>query len=108
MAAYKARPAGRRHLSLTCRAASRTFRTAMPDLDDELIARALQWCAAAGRPSSADQVRAALAPLSWDQLLAARALLADAPPARPLGPRALADLARGALPDVAAERERAG
>ncbi len=37
-----------------------------------------------------------------------RALLADPPPARPLGPAALADLARGAPPDVAAEREREG
>jgi hypothetical protein len=80
----------------------------MAEIDDEVVARALRWCAEAGRHASADQVRAALAPLSWDELLAARALLADPPPARPLGPHALADLARGALPDVAAEREREG
>jgi len=80
----------------------------MQEIDDELIARAIRWCASAGRHASADDLRAALSPLSWDQLLIARALLADPPPARPLGPWALADLARGALPDVAAERERAG
>ncbi|MFL5274199.1 MAG: Fis family transcriptional regulator, partial [Anaeromyxobacteraceae bacterium] len=80
----------------------------MPEIDDELIARALRWCADAGRHATAAAVREALTPLSWDELLAARALLADPPPARPLGPLALADLARGALPDVAAEREREG
>ncbi|HET9598708.1 MAG TPA: Fis family transcriptional regulator, partial [Anaeromyxobacteraceae bacterium] len=80
----------------------------MAEIDDELVARALRWCAEAGRHAAAGEVRAALAPLSWDELLAARALLADPPPARPLGPHALADLARGALPDVAAEREREG
>lgn len=80
----------------------------MPEIDDELIARALRWCAEAGRHASADEVRAALAPLSWDELLAARALLADPPPTRPLGPRALAELARGAAPAEAAAREQAG
>jgi hypothetical protein len=78
----------------------------MAEIDDELIACALRWCADAGRHATAAAVRDALAPLSWDELLAARALLADPPPSRPLGPFALADLARGALPDVAAERER--
>src|SRR5690348_7451269 len=80
----------------------------MPEIDDELIARALRWCADAGRPSSPQAVRDALAPLSWDELLAARALLADPPPARPLGPRALTELARGASPAEAAAREQAG
>jgi hypothetical protein len=80
----------------------------MDRVDDELVARALRWCADAGRQTSPEQVRAALERLGWDELLAARALLADPPPARPLGPWALADLARGALPEVAAEREREG
>lgn len=80
----------------------------MAEIDDELVARAIRWCAEAGRHAGAADVRAALAPLSWDQLLAARALLADPPPLRPLGPAALADIARGAPPDAAAERERAG
>jgi hypothetical protein len=80
----------------------------MPDVDDELVARTLRWCAEAGRVTGPDEVRAALGGLSWDELLAARALLADAPPARPLGPYALADLARGAPPETVSERERSG
>ncbi len=80
----------------------------MPDLDPELLDRAVRWCAEAGRHVGTVDVRRALAPLGWDELLVVRALLADPPPARPLGPHALADLARGAPPDVAAERERAG
>src|SRR5512142_1939883 len=80
----------------------------MPDLDPELLDRAVHWCAEAGRHVGAADVRRALAPLGWDELLAVRALLADPPPVRPLGPHALADLARGAPPDVAAEREREG
>lgn len=80
----------------------------MPEIDPELVERAIRWCAEAGRQTTAALTKAALSPLSWDQLLAARALLADPPPARPLGPFALADIARGAPADVAAERERAG
>jgi len=80
----------------------------MTGIDDELVARALRWCAEAGCPSTAADVVAALEPLGWDELLAARALLADPPPARPLGPRALAELARGASPAQAAAREIAG
>ena len=80
----------------------------MAEIDDELIARTLRWCAEAGRQSTAAEARAALAPLTWDELLAVRALLADPPPARPLGPHALADVARGTAADVAAERQREG
>lgn len=80
----------------------------MADLDAELLERAVRWCAEAGRQVSRTEVRAALARLSWDALLAARALLADPPPARPLGPLALADMARGASAQQAAEREREG
>ncbi|HYQ80251.1 MAG TPA: Fis family transcriptional regulator, partial [Anaeromyxobacteraceae bacterium] len=84
------------------------MRLAMGALDPELMARAIRWCADAGRRVGEAEVRAALEPLGWDELLAARALLADPPPARPLGPQALVDLARGVAPDVAAERERLG
>ncbi len=80
----------------------------MSDVDREVISRALRWCAEAGRQSSEDEVRAALGTLSWDQLLIVKALLADPPPVRPLGPHALADIARGAPPQAAAEREREG
>lgn len=80
----------------------------MADIDAELIERAIRWCAEAGRQTTPAQVRVALGSLKWDELLAARALLADPPPVVPLGPFALADVARGAPADVAAERERAG
>src|SRR5512133_2547533 len=80
----------------------------MAELDPELIERAIRWCADAGRQTTPALTQAALSSLSWDELLAVRALLADPPPARPLGPFALADLARGAPADVAAERERGG
>src|SRR5574341_1180411 len=80
----------------------------MADIDPELLERAIHWCAEAGRQATAGTVRAALASLSWDELLAVRAILADPPPLRPLGPFALADIARGAPADVAAERERGG
>lgn len=80
----------------------------MAELDAETLERAVRWCAEAGRWVTPAEVARALAPLSWDELLAAKALLADPPPARPLGPLALADVARGAPADVAAEREREG
>ena len=79
----------------------------MADLSAEVIERAIQWCASAGRRTSAAEVRAALGSLPWEQLVTATALLADPPPARPLGPFALADLARGVSPESAAERELA-
>src|SRR5512133_1522174 len=80
----------------------------MAELDAEMLERVARWCAEAGRQAGAAEIRAALGSLGWDELLAVRALLADPPPARPLGPYALADLARGAPADVAAEREREG
>ena len=80
----------------------------MAEVDAELIERVARWCAEAGRQAGTAEIRRAIAPLSWDELLALRALVADPPPTRPLGPHALADLARGAPPDIAAERERGG
>jgi hypothetical protein len=80
----------------------------MPEIDDELLARAVRWCAAAGQHTSPEEVRAALAPLSWDQLLAVRACLADPPPAQLPGPLALAYLARGASPGAAMEQSPPG
>ncbi len=80
----------------------------MADLDLETVEQVARWCAEAGRQAGAAEIRAALGGLGWDELLAARALLADPPPARPLGPFALADLARGTPVDLASERERDG
>jgi hypothetical protein len=80
----------------------------MPDLDDELLERVARWCAEAGRTTAAGEVRRALGGLSWDELLAVKAILADPPPGKPLGPFALADLARGVPADAAADRERKG
>jgi hypothetical protein len=80
----------------------------MAELDAEVVERVARWCAEAGRQAGAAEIRRALAPLTWDQLLLVMSVLADPPPARPLGPHALADLARGAPPDLAAEREREG
>jgi hypothetical protein len=80
----------------------------MAELELETMERAVRWCAEAGRQTTSGEVRAALSTLGWDQLLQVRALLADPPPSRPLGPHALADLARGVPADVAAEREREG
>ncbi|HEY6003651.1 MAG TPA: hypothetical protein VIV57_12310, partial [Anaeromyxobacter sp.] len=87
---------------------SRRFRLAMVDVDAELAERVARWCAEAGRQAGLALIRRALAPLGWDDLMALRALLADPPPARPIGPFALADIARGTPPDLAAERERSG
>ncbi len=80
----------------------------MADLDLELIERVARWCAEAGRQTTPAGIEAALGGLGWDELLAVRALLADPPPARPLGPHALADLARGATVDQVVDREQAG
>lgn len=80
----------------------------MADVDAELAERVARWCAEAGRGSASTEILRALAPLGWDDLLAVRALLADPPPARPLGPFALVDIARGVAPEIAAEREREG
>jgi len=67
----------------------------MPQLDPETLARALRWCAEAGTRTTEEAVRAALEPLSWADLLAAKATLADPPPRRGIGPAELAALARG-------------
>jgi hypothetical protein len=80
----------------------------MADLDLETVEKVVAWCAEAGRRTTPAEVRAALGTMSWDELLAARALLAEPPPLRQLGPHGLADMARGAPADVAAEREREG
>jgi hypothetical protein len=80
----------------------------MVEIDAETVQRVARWCAEAGRQAGDLEIVRALAPLNWDELLAVRAILADPPPSRPLGPHALVDLARGAPADAAAEREREG
>jgi hypothetical protein len=80
----------------------------MAEIEPEVVERVRRWCAEAGRQASTAEIQAALGGLSWDELLHAKALVADPPPARPLGPFALADMARGAPADAAADRERHG
>jgi hypothetical protein len=66
----------------------------MPELDPEVLGRVLRWCALSGGHPSEDAVRSALEPLSWDEMLAVRAALADPPPRRGLGPAELVALAK--------------
>ncbi|HET6414236.1 MAG TPA: Fis family transcriptional regulator [Anaeromyxobacter sp.] len=80
----------------------------MAELDDEILERVRRFCAEAGREAGPEEIRAALAPLSREEFFTLRALVADPPPARPLGPSALADIARGTPVDLASEREREG
>jgi hypothetical protein len=95
-------------MALDWRAAPAQVAHPMPGLEEEVVQRVRRWCAEAGREAAPAEIRAALGALSWDEMLAVKALLADPPPARPLGPFALADIARGAPADLAADRERSG
>jgi hypothetical protein len=75
----------------------------MPLLDDDLLSRAAWWCAASGDPTPERVLRAALEPLSWDELLLVKAVLADPPPPGARGPTGLLGLARvGPMPSGAA------
>jgi len=66
------------------------------------------FCRRAGRPSSADEVRQALARLSPDEDRAVQQLCAGEPAARPLSPHAVIDVVRGLPAAEAARREEAG
>jgi len=70
----------------------------MPEIDREMLARAVRWCAESGRPTREDRVRAVLEPLGWDELLAVKATLADPPPGRDLSPADLVALSRATTP----------
>lgn len=70
----------------------------MPEIDREILDRAMRWCAESGRPVHEDVVRHALGLLGWDALLAVKAILADPPPGRDLSPDDLLALSRGAPP----------
>ena len=74
----------------------------MAEIDDELARRSARFCRDSGHPAPLEEVRAALAPLRWDELLALRGLLEGEPFATPLSPRALAELVRGRPPSEAA------
>src|SRR5512147_2934677 len=82
----------------------------MPEIDREIVDRALRWCAESGRPVREEVVRQVLGPLGWDELLAVKAVLADPPPGRDLSPADLVALSRGAPPappPVAAPKAKA-
>jgi len=70
----------------------------MPEIDREMLDRAVRWCARSGRPVREEKVRAVLEPLGWDELLAVKATLAAPPPARDLSPSDLVALSRAAAP----------
>jgi hypothetical protein len=74
----------------------------MPQIEREIVDRALRWCAESGRPVREEIVRQVLEPLGWDELLAVKAVLADPPPARDLSPADLVLLSRGGPPRAAA------
>jgi hypothetical protein len=78
----------------------------MPEIDREILDRALRWCAESGRPVHEDVVRHALLPLGWDELLAVKAILADPPPGRDLSPADLLALSRGVVPRAGAPARR--
>ena len=70
----------------------------MPEIDREILDRAVRWCAESGRPTREEHLRAVLEPLGWDELLAVKATLADPPPGRDLSPADLVALSRAAAP----------
>src|SRR5512139_141523 len=70
----------------------------MPEIDREIVDRALRWCAESGRPVREEVVRQLLGPLGWDELLAVKAVLADPPPGKDMSPADLVALSRGAPP----------
>lgn len=70
----------------------------MPEIDREMLDRAVRWCAESGRPTREERVRAVLEPLGWDELLAVKATLADPPPGRGLSPADLIALSRATAP----------
>ncbi len=76
----------------------------MPQLEREIVDRALRWCAESGRPVREDLVRRTLEPLGWDELLAVKAVLADPPPGSDLSPADLLALARGTVVPAAATK----
>jgi hypothetical protein len=76
--------------------------------DAELVALLSDLSRRAGRPASEAEVRAALAPLRPSEEAVLRQVARGAPPARPLGPMAWAEVARGVEPELAAAREQSG
>src|SRR5512137_1134828 len=78
----------------------------MPEIDREILDRAMRWCAESGRPVHEDVLRHTLLPLGWDELLAVKAILADPPPGRDLTPADLLALSRGVLPRQGAPAKR--
>jgi hypothetical protein len=79
----------------------------MPEIDREILDRAMRWCAESGRPVHEDVLRHALLPLGWDELLAVKAILADPPPGRDLSPADLLALSRGVVPRPGPATKRA-
>jgi hypothetical protein len=66
------------------------------------------FCRRAGAPASPREVRSALSAISEADDFRVRAVTDAEPAARPLGPYAVVDLARGTPPELAALRQRGG
>lgn len=73
-----------------------------------LAIAAADFCRRAGRPSSPESVRLALARLDFAEDEELRALVESEPEATPLGPEALVDLVRGLSAEEASAREESG
>jgi hypothetical protein len=86
-------------------------RRAMRDpnaVEAKLVTLVRELSRRAGRAATEEEARAALAPLSADEEQELLEYAQHEPPARPLGPMAWADVARGTAPQTAAARELTG
>ncbi len=81
---------------------------ATQEASSELIDLVRELCRRAARPVDDTEIRGALARASAGDEAALRKLARSEPPARPLGPLAWMDVARGVDPAVAAARELGG
>src|SRR5690606_15140606 len=78
------------------------------EISDSIVSAVLDFCRRADRPTTAEEVRLALARLGSDREREILRLAASEPPARPLSPHAFVDWIQGMPPAQAAALEEAG